>query len=136
MPPEKAVEVENLTFSYDGPPVLEKVTFSVEPREFVGIVGPNGGGKTTLLKLLTGLLEPDEGRVRVLGQPPRKVRHRVGYVPQSFRYDVDFPVLVEDVVLMGRLGRGFRLGPYRRADREAAATAIEGRIADPRKYLS
>jgi zinc transport system ATP-binding protein len=105
--------------------VLDEVNFAVMPRDFVGVVGPNGGGKTTLLKLLLGLLKPSRGSVQVYGRPPGQVRHRIGYVPQYFLYDTNFPVLVRDVVLMGRLGRGLGLGPYRRSDKEAAKTALE-----------
>jgi zinc transport system ATP-binding protein len=118
------VEVGDLSFSYDGVTVLKDVRFILQPRDFVGVVGPNGGGKTTLLKLLLGLLKPSRGTVRVYGQPPGRVRHRIGYVPQHFLYDANFPVLVRDVVLMGRLGRGLGLGPFRRSDKEAASTAL------------
>ena len=94
----------------------------------VCIVGPNGGGKTTLLKLILGLLKPDRGTVRVFGQPPKAVRLRMGYMPQHVRHDPHFPVTVEDIVLMGRLGRrGLRglFGWYDSADRRAAPEALQ-----------
>jgi len=118
------ISIENLTFSYDGFPVLEDVNVAVHEREFACIVGPNGGGKTTLLKLMLGLLQPTGGRVRLFGVPPERARTRVGYLPQSYAYDPQFPVRVMDVVLMGRLDRGGLFGPYRRSDREAALEAL------------
>jgi len=118
------ISIENLTFSYDGFPVLEDVNVAVQEREFACIVGPNGGGKTTLLKLMLGLLQPTKGRVRLFGVPPERARTRVGYLPQSYAYDPLFPVRVMDVVLMGRLDRGGLFGPYRRSDREAALEAL------------
>ena len=83
-----AVVFQNVTFAYDGPPVLEDVTLSIEPGEFVSLVGPNGGGKTTLLKLILGLLEPARGEVRVLGKPPKRARASIGYTPQHLQFDV------------------------------------------------
>jgi len=116
-----AISVEGLTFTYDSEPVLEDVDVTVEPGEFVAIVGPNGGGKTTFLKLLLGLLEPTEGTVRVLGQRPSKVLRRVGYVPQVFQYDSAFPVTVGDVVRMGLLGSR-RVRP--KDEEDSVATAL------------
>lgn len=121
---EVVVEVRNVTFSYDGTPVVEDADCTIRENSFVGIVGPNGGGKTTLVKLMLGLIEPDEGSVRVFGRDPHQVRHKVGYVPQYFRFDPEFPVLVKDVVLMGRLGLGLQLGPFGRQDKEAAVRAL------------
>ena len=77
------INVRNLWFSFDGQPVLKDVTFEVNEGEFLALIGPNGGGKTTLLKLLLGLLTADRGHIRVFGQSPRKVVHRIGYVPQD-----------------------------------------------------
>lgn len=121
-----AVAVRDLEFAYDGRvPVLEKVTFDIVDGEFAAIIGPNGGGKTTLLKLFLGLLEPQRGSIRVFGARPIVARRRVGYMPQYPRLDPDFPVSVMDVVLMGRLGHGHSVGPYRRRDREIARSALE-----------
>lgn len=119
-----AIAIEGLCFAYDGPPVLRDVSFTIARRDFVSIVGPNGGGKTTLLKLMLGLLEPQHGTVRVFGRPPREVRRRIGYMPQHVQFDPQFPVTALDVVLMGRLGIGPAIGPSRRADREAALAAL------------
>jgi zinc transport system ATP-binding protein len=123
-----AILVEGLSFSYGDAPVLQGVDLRVAQGELLGLVGPNAGGKSTLLKLCLGLLAPQAGRVQVLGRPPREARRRIGYVPQYPGFPRDFPISVEQVVLMGRLGLGsgsrLGLGWYRRADREAARAAL------------
>jgi zinc transport system ATP-binding protein len=119
-----AIEVEDLSFSYGGPRVLEAVSLQVPEGEFIGMVGPNAGGKSTLLKLMLGLLEPQGGRIRILGRPPDRGRRLIGYVPQYPVFRRDFPITVEQVVLTGRLGHGPTLGGWRRADRLAARVAM------------
>jgi zinc transport system ATP-binding protein len=99
-----AVSVEELSFSYGDITVLEKVSFTMERGSFITMVGPNGGGKTTLLKLMLGLIRPHSGLVRVFGKPPEKSREKIGYMPQHQLFDPWFPVTASDVVLMGRLG--------------------------------
>ena len=118
------VSIENATFAYDSQVVLENVNLHIQPRDFVCVVGPNGGGKTTLLKLMLGLLEPQQGSIRILGERPEKVCSRVGYVPQHSHVDPQFPASVLDVTLMGRLGRSRRIGPFRRSDRRCAKEAL------------
>ena len=118
------IAVERLSFTYGGPLVLEDVSFTIPEREFVSVVGPNGGGKTTLLKLMLGLLTPTRGVVRMFGRSPVQVRRRIGYVPQHAHFDPQFPVTAFDVVLMGRLGVGPRIGPARQKDRQAALAAL------------
>jgi len=118
------VSFQNVTFSYDGAAVLEEVNFTIQERTFISIVGPNAGGKTTLLKLMLGLLKPSRGTIEVFGQPPEKARPRIGYMPQYVQFDPNFPVTVLDVVLMGRLGNGARFGPYGKADRAIAIDAL------------
>ncbi|MFZ1933487.1 MAG: ABC transporter ATP-binding protein [Thermoguttaceae bacterium] len=103
---EPVISLRDVTFSYGGEAVLENVTFSLGDREAVCVVGPNGGGKTTLVKLILGLLMPQRGEIQVFGQPPRRTRHRVGYMPQHVDHDPQFPVTAMDIVLMGRLGHG------------------------------
>jgi zinc transport system ATP-binding protein len=118
------IEISNLSFSYDGAAVLENVDLTIQERAFVCMVGPNGGGKTTLLKLILGLLEPTAGTLRVFGRPPREVRRRLGYMPQHAQHDPRFPATVIDVVRMGRLGLGRGFGPFTRADHQAAEDAL------------
>jgi zinc transport system ATP-binding protein len=118
---------ENVSFSYSSMPVLEKVSFSIFERESVCIVGPNGGGKTTLVKLILGLLEPTAGEIRVFGKPPKLARKRIGYMPQHLLYDPLFPVTVRDIVLMGRLRSGGLRGFFGwpdGEDRKAAGEAL------------
>ncbi|MEW6428653.1 MAG: ABC transporter ATP-binding protein [Thermodesulfobacteriota bacterium] len=124
------IAVENVSFSFDGVPVLEDVSFTVAPLDSVCVVGPNGGGKTTLVKIILGLLPADTGTVRLFGLPPAAAILRVGYVPQYVHLDLQFPVTVLDVVLMGRLGLHFG-GGYRRDDRQLAMAALaEMQLAD------
>jgi zinc transport system ATP-binding protein len=120
-----AVEIKDLSFSYGDHLVLEDITLSVAAGEFFGIIGPNASGKSTLLRLILGLLEPDRGELRVLGAEPRKARTRIGYVPQYPGYRREFPVTVRDVVMMGRLGVTRRLGRYTPADRTRTLEAMQ-----------
>lgn len=122
--PAPAVEVSGVWFAYEGGPVLEDAGFTIARGEMVSMVGPNGGGKTTLLKICLGLLRPDRGTVRILGMPPEEARGRIGYTPQHTSVDSHFPASVLDVVLMGRLGQTRPIGPFRRADRDAARAAL------------
>jgi zinc transport system ATP-binding protein len=104
---------------------LSDVDLVVDGTEWVGLLGPNGGGKTTLLRLLLGQLTPSRGRVEVLGDSPARSRHRVGYVPQHDDIDSTVPASVLDIVLLGRL-TGSSWGPwYPKADRDAALAALE-----------
>jgi len=119
------ITAEGLTFAYNGRPVLNDVSFHVHENDFVSVIGPNGGGKTTLLKLMLGLLNPQKGRLRILGKEPRQVRSQIGYVPQQFQFDSHFPVRVIDVVLMGRLNGLANIGRFSKKDREAAHSALE-----------
>lgn len=108
--------MEDVWVHFDGVPALEAVNLSIEQHDFLGIIGPNGGGKTTLLKVILGLLKPSRGKVMVFGHSPEKGREFVGYVPQYSLFDRDFPVSVWEVVLMGRLGRNRRFKRYSKED--------------------
>jgi len=121
---DPVIEVRDLSFSYDDMRVLEDVNFTISRLDFTGIVGPNGGGKTTLLKLLLGLLRPDRGSVRVFGLPPAQAAARVGYVPQSLQYDPRLPVTVADVVLMGHLGHTHPFGASLSESRDEVREAL------------
>lgn len=124
MPGKPIIEFRGVSFSYDGEAVLTGVDLKIDERDFVTVVGPNGGGKTTLLKLILGLIHPTAGSVRVFGRPPVESRTRIGYVPQHSLADQSFPVRVLDVVLTGRLGRRRAFGGYESEDREAAMEAL------------
>lgn len=118
----EAISFSGVSFSYGAAPVLDEVSFAVRAGEFVSMVGPNGGGKTTLLRLILGLEKPGSGTIGVLGVVPQRARPLVGYMPQQLRYDRSFPVTVEQVVRMGRMRHG-RFW-YSRRDRFAAAEAL------------
>lgn len=120
-----ALEVHNLTVSYDRRPILRAVTFACEPGVVVGVVGPNGAGKSTLFKAILGLIPRGAGRVLIRGVAVDQHRRRIAYVPQREAVDWDYPAVVLDVVLMGRYGR---LGWVRRPgahDRQQAWAALE-----------
>ncbi|MBA3029399.1 MAG: ABC transporter ATP-binding protein [Desulfobacteraceae bacterium] len=97
------IHIENLTYSFNGHPVLKDVSFGVARGDFIALIGPNGGGKTTLIKLMLGLLHPNKGKIEIFGEAPAAVSHRMGYVPQDIHINKNFPVSARDVVLMGRL---------------------------------
>lgn len=112
-----AVLAEGLAAGYGGPPVLERVSFSAAPGQSVCVLGPNGGGKTTLFRALLGELGPLAGRVELSGRP--------AYMAQTERTRLDFPVTTLDVALMGTLARGRWWLPARRTERAAALAALE-----------
>lgn len=119
------VEFDKVSFAYAGVPALEHVSFAVAPGEFFGLIGPNAAGKSTLLKLILGLLAPHTGRIRVFGESPAAARNRVGYVPQHPLFHRDFPISVMEMVLLGRLGTGAPLGAYSRDDKATAQRVLQ-----------
>ena len=121
--PATCIEVRDVSFGYAGNPILQDITFDVREGEYLGIIGPNGGGKTTLFKVMLGLLKPQTGEVRIYGEPLESFRkkHVIGYVPQRSLSDYYFPATVEEVV---RSGRTARLGLLKRFTKEDAG-AIE-----------
>lgn len=121
----QAIELDHLSFSFDAAPVLERVNLKIQEGEFVGIMGPNGGGKTTFLKLLMGFLTPSKGRLKVFGKKPTDARKRIGYVPQVARTDRDFPVTLLDLVLLGALSQVSFFGRYPTEVKERALHLIE-----------
>lgn len=119
---EHIIEIENLNYSYSGNhEVLKNVNLIVDRGENCCILGPNGGGKTTLLRLLLGFIKPDSGSIRILGDTVKNVRHKIGYMPQIQHVDSDFPVSVLEVVTMGTMQKTF--GSF--FDRSAKNTAME-----------
>ena len=122
---KEVIRLDDIWVHYDGIPVLEGINLSVEPNKFLGIIGPNGGGKTTLLKVILGLIKPTRGNISVLGQLPEKGRKSIGYISQYTLFDRDFPVSVSDVVLMGRYGKAGLYRRYSDEDKRAANEALK-----------
>ena len=120
-----SIDVSHLNFAYNGSFVLEDISFSIEQGKFVGIFGPNGGGKTTLLSLLAGFLKPDSGRVLLFGKPPQQIRNKIAFVPQTFRFDRHFPISVEEVVLGGRLSQLSWWGRFAKKEYSAVTEALD-----------
>lgn len=119
------VEIHDVAFAYNGETVLLDVNLEVQQGDFIAMIGPNGGGKTTLLKLILGLLQPDRGIIRVMGRPALKAAPEIGYVPQDVHINRSFPITAIDVVMMGMLAPG---KPWRRqtaADRREAMAALD-----------
>jgi zinc transport system ATP-binding protein len=123
-----AVELRGVSFGYGGgPPVLREVDLAVEPGELVAIAGPNGGGKTTLVRVALGLERPTDGQALLFGEPAHRFSRRatLGYLAQRAQLQLDAPATVEEVVAAGRLAAGGLLGPLRRRDRAIVDEAIE-----------
>lgn len=105
MSEQAIISIKNMWAGYESDMVLEDVSFEMFPRDYVGLIGPNGGGKTTLIRVILGLLKPDRGSISVMGEDPKKGRSQIGYVSQFQVEDKHFPISVWDVVSMGRLQR-------------------------------
>lgn len=115
------LELKHITAGYDGQSVLHDVNLQVNEQDFIGVIGPNGGGKTTLLKIILGLLKPYEGEVIY-----HQSKHNLfGYLPQNSRFDRHFPISVTEVVLSGLLSEKGLKGHYTREDRKKARTLLE-----------
>lgn len=114
------IELKELFFSYNNTPVLSNLSFTIYSGEFIGIIGPNGGGKTTLLKLILGFLKPNHGKIEVHNHS-----HRMAYVPQSMRFDREFPISVLEVVLSGLLSQLPWYGAFGKKARQQACDALE-----------
>jgi zinc transport system ATP-binding protein len=125
------IEVRDVSFRYGQHTVLENISFSVKEGEYLGIIGPNGGGKTTLIKIMIGLLHPLTGNVRIFGEDIRRfnARHQIGYVPQRAAHEeMYFPVSVEEIVWSGRTAH---IGIFRTRKREDHMAVREAmKIAD------
>lgn len=120
------ITIKNLSFAYQKEnKILENIDLEVFKSDFLGIIGPNGGGKTTLLKIILGLLRSDKGSVLVFGKKPKEARDLIGYVPQFLKIDLDCPVSVLDIVLMGILSQKKIFQKYNEKDLEAAKRALK-----------
>ncbi|MBN9377688.1 MAG: zinc ABC transporter ATP-binding protein [Chlamydiales bacterium 38-26] len=119
------IQLKHVYFSYAETPVLTDVDLAINAKEFIGIIGPNGGGKTTLLKLLMGFLKPSSGKIEIFGTAPDQSLNHIAYVPQTQRYDREFPISVLELVLAGRLSKLPWYGKFSKEDKEAAMNALE-----------
>jgi zinc transport system ATP-binding protein len=119
------VQIQNVWLAYNGKTVLQDVCLNIQQGDFIAMIGPNGGGKTTLLKLMLGLLRPDQGSIKVLGGQTEKASHHIGYVPQDVHINRSFPITAIDVVLMGKLRPDKRWALSSAQDRREALDALE-----------
>lgn len=120
-----AIEISNLNFSFENLIILENINMLIEQGDFAGLVGPNGGGKTSLLKLILGLYKPQSGKISIFGEPLKKQRKVIGYVPQYANFNSDFPISVQDTVLQGRLGISSFFGRYSQQDKTIATKVMQ-----------
>lgn len=119
------VRLKNVCFSYQDVQVLTGVTFDVYKNESIGIIGPNGGGKTTLLRLLMGFLKPTQGEIEIFGDAPIQMQSKLAYVPQNLQFDKQFPLSLFELVLMGRLNHLPWHGKYSKEDNKLAMEALK-----------
>lgn len=119
----KSVEINDLSVKFNEQLVLKDINFSIGEKDFVAIIGPNGGGKSTLLKIILGILTPDTGDVKVFGKAPKKARNLMGYLSQNLKFDHDFPINVFETVLTGRYHGLFK--GYTKKDDEVVLQALK-----------
>ncbi len=122
---QPVIEIKKVWVSYDTQMVLQDINLTVYETDFIGLIGPNGGGKTTLLKTLLGLLQPTSGEIRIMGKSVAEGRCHIGYVPQHVEFDRQFPIRVWEVVQMGLLGCRKPFTPLSPAEREVIHYALE-----------
>ncbi len=118
------IEIKDLWAGYGRDDILKSINLSVKELDYIGIIGPNGGGKTTLFKVLLGLLKPQRGQVKIFNRKVQQGRRYIGYVPQIIHFDRSFPINVWDVVCMGRLGQNRLLERFNRQDNEQVEKAL------------
>jgi len=111
-----AIKIQDLNIAYHYNVVLKNINLEINQHDFISIIGPNGGGKTTLLKAILGFIKPQAGEIKIFGQSPFKARSQIGYVPQMEEFDRNFPISVFDVVLMGRYHRVGLIKKYSKQD--------------------
>ena len=133
------IQLNNVSFAYQGEPVLSRISLEINEGEYVGVIGPNGGGKTTLLRVILGLSKPGSGEVSLFGQPVHLFKDwwKIGYVPQqATNIDARFPVTVEEIVSLGRVARVGVLRHFKKSDRLAVTRALQRvDMVDHRKKL-
>lgn len=118
------IEIQSLSFSYDKSLILQDITTSIKKNDFVAVIGPNGGGKSTFLKLLIGLLEPTAGTIKIQNKPVVNFAGKIGYVPQITTFDKDFPISTLDVVLGGAINHLPWHGHFSSSQKNQAKAAL------------
>lgn len=118
------IKIKNLSFSYEKQKILENINLEVQEKDFLAIIGPNGGGKSTLLKLILGINPIQQGTVLTFGELPKKNLAKIGYVPQNTNVNTDFPIKVIEVVLMGHIGTKRPLFGYANEEKMCALGAL------------
>jgi len=121
---KKIIEIQKVSFCYKTKPVLKDVNLSIEENDFLGIIGPNGGGKTTLLKLIMGIYAPHSGKIKVFGKYPKDIREQFGYVPQAYNIDKSFPITTLEFVLLGLLYKS-HFGFFKKNQKDKAVHILE-----------
>jgi zinc transport system ATP-binding protein len=116
---------DHVSFAYSDKTILRDVSFTIDKGEFIGVIGPNGGGKTTLLKLIMGFLKPQKGTITLFNGHPDKSLDKVSYVPQNLSFDRKFPISVDELVLSGLLSKLPWYGRYNRQQKDATREAME-----------
>ncbi len=122
------IEVKNVSFAYAQEQVLKNISINVHEGDYLGVIGPNGGGKTTFLKIMLGLLKPTQGQVLLFGEPLKKFKNwsKIGYVPQkAVNFDAQFPATVFEVVLMGCYAKRGLLRWSTREDKKRVEEVLE-----------
>ncbi|HIF51662.1 MAG TPA: ABC transporter ATP-binding protein [Thiotrichaceae bacterium] len=119
------IDINNVSFNYGTVPVLENVSLKIYEDEFIGIIGPNASGKSTLLKLVLGLLEPDRGTIKKYNNECKHKRHHIGYVPQHITFARDFPITVEEVVMMGHITPASKFFKFNKDEVASAKQAMQ-----------
>ena len=120
---KKIIEVKDLSFAYDDVTVLQDINLDIYEGDYIAIIGPNGGGKTTLIKLLLGLRTPQCGSIKIDNKEPKKARDLIGYLPQYINFNMDMPISVEEIVLQGRLKKGKLF--YTKEDKQIAKEQMQ-----------
>jgi zinc transport system ATP-binding protein len=119
------VDLRSVSVEYGPTLALDDISLRVFENDFLALIGPNGGGKTTILKAILGLVAPSKGEVTVFGGKPSEARGRIGYVPQHTLFDMSFPISVWEVALAGTMGgKGFT-GKYSRRDKDVALDCLD-----------
>ena len=118
------IEIKDLSFSYHKQKILEDINLTVDERDFLAIIGPNGGGKSTLLKLILGINPIQQGSIKTFGERPKKNLSKIGYVPQNTNVNTDFPIKVIEVVMMGHIGTKRPLFGYAKEEIMCAMGAL------------